>query len=176
MVDYDPAWKRAWKDSVAAQRSARFMWGGEVVVAASFGAGAVALGGIHATVFEQMVRVALGGVTGLLTAFILTFVFQLLVRAPYKQRDEARAEALRRQDWAVSLKEAIVNDIETHPDTSLVEISRRLHVIDTGDDRASPIVGDLVRTLVNEGKVVHVTGGGINVSTHATPWSRTRGA
>ncbi len=82
--------KRAIKDTVAAQRTALFMWGGEGVLAVAGGTWLTVIAPQTASVAEQVGRAVGGGLIGLLVAFLAICVFNF-TRAPYLQRNEARA-------------------------------------------------------------------------------------
>jgi len=84
------AFGRAISDTVMSQRSAKFMWGGEGVLAVAGGAWLVQIAPIGVTTAEIIIRSIVGGLGGLVTAFVIVLAWNLL-RAPYKQRNEARA-------------------------------------------------------------------------------------
>ena len=81
--------RRALEDTFAAQRTTRFMWGGEGVLAVAGGAWLTALAPSSASVAEQIIRAVIGGMGGLLAAIIVILAWNLAI-APYRQRNEAR--------------------------------------------------------------------------------------
>lgn len=83
------SWSRAKQDTISAQKTARFMWGGEGVLAVGGGAWLAQIAPLGASTLEIVGRSVIGGLGGLLTAVFLIFVWNLF-RAPYKQRNEAR--------------------------------------------------------------------------------------
>ena len=82
-------WRRATKDTITAQRTVRFMWGGEGVLAVAGGTWLTQLAPPYAPTSELVIRAVIGGLGGLVVAVIMIFAFNLFV-APYKQRNEAR--------------------------------------------------------------------------------------
>lgn len=82
-------WRRAAKDTISAQRTARFMWGGEGVLAVAGGIWFAQLAPINAPVVEIIWRSVVGGLGGLAIAVLIIFAWNLF-RAPYKQRNKAR--------------------------------------------------------------------------------------
>lgn len=85
----EKAIRRAYSDTVSAQKTARFMWGGEAVLATGGGAWLVAIAPEGISDFEQIVRAIIGGLIGLVAALLLILIWNLF-RAPYRQRNEAR--------------------------------------------------------------------------------------
>lgn len=83
------SWGRARQDTISAQKTTRFMWGGEGVLAVAGGAWLAQIAPLGAPTLEIVVRSVIGGLGGLLTAILIIFVWNLF-RAPSKQRDEAR--------------------------------------------------------------------------------------
>lgn len=93
-MEYPPAqssWGRAKQDTVAAQKTARFMWGGESVLAVAGGTWLAQIAPIGAPTFEIVARSVIGGLGGLFTAAVMIFAWNLF-RAPYRQRNEGRAK------------------------------------------------------------------------------------
>lgn len=92
----ESVWRRAWKDTKEFRNSDRFFWGWEVMGAAVAGV----IGGMigawitpeNSNKFWQYFYPAIGGTVGIVTgigiAFAFIFIWYLL-RAPYKQRDDA---------------------------------------------------------------------------------------
>ena len=87
------AFARAIKDTASAQRSAKFMWGGEGVFAVAGGAWLAQIAPLGATTIEIVIRSVIGGLGGLAVAFVIIFLWYCF-RTPYIQRNEAR-EALK---------------------------------------------------------------------------------
>lgn len=83
------ATRRAINDTLSAQRSAKFMWGGEGVLAVAGGTWLTQIAPIGASVPDVVLRAVIGGLGGLITAMLTIFAWNLL-RAPYRQRNEAR--------------------------------------------------------------------------------------
>ncbi len=81
--------RRAINNTVSAQKSARFMWGGEGVLAVAGGAWLQAIAPVDTTTLEIIARSVVGGLIGLSSAILLILAWNL-IRAPYKQRNEAR--------------------------------------------------------------------------------------
>lgn len=81
--------KRALNDTVEAQRTARFMWSGEAVLAVAGGTWLVNIASVDASTGEIVIRSVFGGLGGLATAFFVILVWNFF-RAPYKQRNQAR--------------------------------------------------------------------------------------
>jgi hypothetical protein len=65
------------------------MWGGEGVLAVAGGAWLVQIAPSGASTLEMVARSVIGGLGGLVTAILIIFGWNLL-RAPYRQRNEAR--------------------------------------------------------------------------------------
>ena len=89
----ESAIRRAAKDTISAQKTARFMWGGEGVLAVAGGTWLATMAPAGVSTLEIVARSVIGGLGGLITAMLRIFISQF-IRAPYKQRNEAR-EALR---------------------------------------------------------------------------------
>lgn len=87
--------KRAITDTYAAQRTLRFMWAGEGVLAVAGGAWLKAITPDTAPLAEQVGWAVGGGLIGLTKAVIVIFLFHF-IRAPYRQRNEARAAIIGR--------------------------------------------------------------------------------
>ncbi|OGO22297.1 MAG: hypothetical protein A2144_00445 [Chloroflexi bacterium RBG_16_50_9] len=83
------SWGRAKRDTISAQKTVRFMWGGEGVLAVAGGTWLAQIAPLGATTLEIVGRSVIGGLGGLLTAILIIFAWNLF-RAPYKQRNEAR--------------------------------------------------------------------------------------
>ena len=111
-----PAARRATNDTVSAQKTARFMWGGEGVLAVAGGTWLAQIAPIGAPTSEIVGRSVVGGLGGLLTAILIIFVWNLF-RAPYKQRNEARnLLSARRTRVPISNKNELVramSDVQT---------------------------------------------------------------
>ena len=117
-------WRRAFRDTCTAQKTVRFMWGGEGVLAAAGGAWLTAITPDNASVAELVLRAVLGGLGGLLVAILIIFSWQLF-RAPYKQRNEAcrviqdlqkeKSEALGEVDSIINILESEIIDINGIP-------------------------------------------------------------
>ena len=99
----EPSWKRAYKDTVAAQRSLIFMWVGQAVLATAGGAWLIAIAPTTASVAEQVGRAVGGGLAGLFTAVVIMLVFNFF-RAPYQQRNEAREIVFNRSKLGLGIK------------------------------------------------------------------------
>lgn len=110
----ESAFHRAWRDTDKFRRSAKSFWMFEVVGAAMFGIigaiGAFWLTPQSASPFQQNSYPAIGGgigiIVGFITVFALVFVWNLF-RAPYRQRNEARADAIQRKEEYDELKQSI---------------------------------------------------------------------
>jgi hypothetical protein len=94
--------RRAWEDTEYFRKSAASFWTMEIVGAAVLGVigGSVGflLTPVNPTPFQQYIYPTFGGATGIIGGFILVFCgifLAKLFRAPYKQRNEARAELLK---------------------------------------------------------------------------------
>lgn len=83
------SWGRAYQNTISAQKTARFMWGGEGVLAVAGGTWLAQVAPTGATTVEIVSRSVIGGLGGLLTAIFIIFFWNLF-RAPYKQRNDAR--------------------------------------------------------------------------------------
>jgi hypothetical protein len=81
--------RRAINDTVSAQKSTKFMWGGEGVLAAAGGAWLAHVAPLGASTLEIVARSVIGGLGGLVAAILIIFGWNLF-RAPYRQRNEAR--------------------------------------------------------------------------------------
>jgi hypothetical protein len=81
--------RRAINDTISAQKSTKFMWGGEGVLAVAGGAWLAHIAPLGASTLEIVARSVIGGLGGLVTAILIIFGWNLL-RAPYRQRNEAR--------------------------------------------------------------------------------------
>ena len=80
--------KRAVGDAIAAQRTLRFkVW--EAVLAVAGAAWLTAIAPDNASSAEQVGRAVGGGLIGLITAVLVALLFNF-IRAPYRQRNEAR--------------------------------------------------------------------------------------
>ncbi len=155
-VDWGPAWRRAFRDAVSAQTTPSFIWLGQAALATASSAAAVALSQPTPGVIELVLRAVIGGLVGLCGAFILFLLFYFL-RAPYIQRDEARAEARRREDWRIGMKQDIYRVVEANPDLGIVDVARKLDLhVDNTMPRA---VIELVRELINDGKLTNTSSG-----------------
>lgn len=91
-MEYPPkqsSWGRAKQDTVATQKTARFMWGGESVLAVTGGTWLAGIAPIGASILEIVGRSVIGGLGGLLTALLVILSWNLFC-APYRQRNEAR--------------------------------------------------------------------------------------
>lgn len=77
------ALRRAINDTISAQKSVRFMCGGEGVLAVAGGAWLTACVPIDASIIEIVIRSVIGGLIGLVVAIILIFIFNWLL-APYR--------------------------------------------------------------------------------------------
>lgn len=84
------AFSRAIIDTGSAQKSAKFMWGGEGVLAVAGGTWLAQIAPSGASILEIVVRSVLGGLGSLSIGILVIFAWYLF-RAPYKQRNEARA-------------------------------------------------------------------------------------
>ena len=80
--------RRAWNDTISAQKTVKFMWLVNGVWVVSVGAWLFAIAPPSASPFEIVIRAVSGGLIGLITSFAFLYVFSF-VRAPYRQRDEA---------------------------------------------------------------------------------------
>ncbi len=78
----ESAFRRAIKDTISAQKSVRFMWGGEGVLAVAGGAWLAACAPTGAPVAEFVWRSVAGGLIGLVVAFIVIFLI-CWITAPY---------------------------------------------------------------------------------------------
>lgn len=76
-----PLFRRALSDTISAQKSVRFMWGGEGVLAVAGGAWLAAYAPIDAPTIEIVARSVFGGLIGLATALLAIFLWNL-IRAP----------------------------------------------------------------------------------------------
>jgi len=81
--------RRAINDTISAQKSTKFMWGGEGVLAVAGGAWLAQIAPLGASTLEIVARSVIGGLGGLVTAILIIFGWNLF-RAPYRQRNEAR--------------------------------------------------------------------------------------
>jgi len=90
------------------------MWLGQAVVSTASGAVALALAKSGAMIVELVARAVIGGLIGLGGAFIFVLTIYLF-RTPYKQRDEAGAEARRFEDWRIGLKQSIYRAVGVAP-------------------------------------------------------------
>ncbi|MDP3879955.1 MAG: hypothetical protein Q8Q07_06610 [Dehalococcoidales bacterium] len=91
----ETAFQRAKKDTIEAQKTAKFMWGGEGVLAVAGGAWFQSLAPAGAFAWEVVWRSVIGGLIGLSVAILFIYGWNLF-RAPYWQRNEARALLLAR--------------------------------------------------------------------------------
>lgn len=83
--------RRAFNDTISVQKSARFMWGGEGVLVVAGGAWLQAIAPTTASALEIVVRSVLGGLIGLVTAFLIVLAYNI-ISTPYKQRNEVLTE------------------------------------------------------------------------------------
>jgi hypothetical protein len=83
------SWGRAKQDTISAQKTARFIWVGQAVLAVAGGTWLAQIAPLGASTAEIAGRSVIGGLCGLFVAVILIFAWNLF-RAPYRQRDEAR--------------------------------------------------------------------------------------
>ena len=81
--------RRAISDTISSQKTARFMWGGEGVLAVAGVTWLVQIAPASASTLEIVTRSVLGGFGGLVTAILIIFAWTF-ARTPYKQRNEAR--------------------------------------------------------------------------------------
>jgi len=88
------SWRRAFRDTLKAQQSPRFTWGGQAVVATALGAFATAIAKQDAPVAEVVARAVIGGIIGLASTVILIFLLQWVFLVPRKQRNEARRKVI----------------------------------------------------------------------------------
>ena len=85
------SWSRAKQNTISVQKTARFMWGGEGVLAVAGGTWLAQIAPVGASTLEIVLRSVIGGLGGLVIAIVLIWGFNLFL-APYKQRNEARRE------------------------------------------------------------------------------------
>ena len=91
------SWGRAKQDTITAQTTAWFMWGGEGVLAVAGGAWLAQIAPLGASTLEIVLRSVIGGLGGLCVAVIAIFAWNLS-RASYRQRNEAYAEITRLEE------------------------------------------------------------------------------
>ncbi len=117
------SWGRARQDTVSSQRTARFMWGGEGVLAVAGGSWLVQIAPSSATTIEIVGRSVISGLGGLITAILIVFAWNVY-RAPYKQRDEARANLLEKQKpTPISNIDTLVRAISNFRECAIVEFT-----------------------------------------------------
>jgi hypothetical protein len=85
----ESAIRRAAKDTISAQKTARFMWGGEGVLAVAGGTWLATMAPAGVSTLQIVARSVIGGLGGLFIAMLIIFIWQF-IRAPYKQRNEVR--------------------------------------------------------------------------------------
>lgn len=83
--------RRAWNDTISAQKTIRFTWLGNGGLGVAGGVLLPILATDDAAPVELVPFVVGGGLLGLASAFVLIYLYYL-ARAPYRQRDEARAQ------------------------------------------------------------------------------------
>jgi hypothetical protein len=102
----EPSWRQAWRDLEGFRGSAVWFWGAEVVAAA---AGTLVAIWLLASPNSSNLATTFYGATGLVVglgiAFIGMYAFYLL-RAPYRQRNEARGKILEAQAEIGTLRES----------------------------------------------------------------------
>lgn len=84
------SWRRAKQDTISAQKTARFMWGGESVLAVAGGTWLAQIAPTGAPTLEIVVRSVIGVLGGLVITILLIFIWNLF-RAPYRHLNEAIA-------------------------------------------------------------------------------------
>lgn len=80
---------RAKQETYKAQKTAKFMWGGEGALAVTGGTWLTKIASDSANTLEMIGRAVGGSLSGLLAAILAIFIWNLFT-APYKQRNEAR--------------------------------------------------------------------------------------
>lgn len=142
---------RAARITGSAQHSARFMWGGQAVVATAFGAVATAMADTNTSTGEIAVRAVVGGLIGLLAAIAVVFVFNWWFWAPRKQRNEARERVLELES-----EKNIPSLFEVFRRTSFLGLA--INRLDDGTYRAAPVsVGVPAPMIAHRGELTSVT-------------------
>lgn len=110
----ESVWSRAWQDTEHFRESAKSYWFMEVVGAAMFGVGGGFVGywqtPVVATSLQQFAYPTVGGAMGIILGFVIVFAFIFawnLFRAPYRQRNEARAKVIKCKEEYDELKQSI---------------------------------------------------------------------
>ena len=93
----ESAARRAIRDTLSKQKTARFMWGGEGVLAVAGGAWLTSSAVANAPTWEMVLRAVVGGLGGLFVAVLCVFIYNIVL-TPYKQRNEARERLNKLED------------------------------------------------------------------------------
>lgn len=83
--------RRAWNDTIVAQKTIRFTWLGDIVLVTAGVALLTTFAPSGVSNWEPVARAVGGGLLGLAAAVGILFLYNF-IRAPYRQRDEARRE------------------------------------------------------------------------------------
>jgi hypothetical protein len=156
----ESVWQRAWKDTKGFRNSDRFFWGWEVIGAAVAGV----IGGMigawitpeNSDKFWQYLYPAIGGVIGIVSGLGIVFAFIFiwyLLRAPYKQRDDAIEMAMEFKKEYESVLSAVQYKLAFEEVVSRLTKFRDGIVVQVGV-RLCNIVKEIIELKIVEFKVI----------------------